>query len=358
MPSSATPSTPDAALTADERRRVYRLMRANRTLEERLTACYRQGKITGGYYRSLGQEATSVGSALALGATDIMAPMLRNLGSLLVRGVRARDIAANYLARASGPTGGKDNVVHFGTVDGEGNFTMDERGGVVSCISPLGNLVSVLGGMVLGARLQGRDTVAMTWAGDGSISTGEFHEGMNFVCALRLPMVVIVENNGWAYSTPVAKQTLLTDLADRALAYGCPGEIVDGQDVEAVLEVSRRAVARARAGQGPTLIEAKTFRMKGHVEHDDQRYVDETDLAVGRARDPLERYTRTLLDQGVTTAAQLESIDAEVAGEIDAEVAEAEAMPLSDDPRIVYEGIYGDAEAAAWVRKSRADRPT
>lgn len=351
--SSVMPSTPEVAAppTRRERLRIYRSMFANRSLEERLTALYRQGQITGGFYRSLGQEATSVGSAMALERDDILAPMIRNLGSLLVRGVRPRDIVANYLAKGEGPTLGKDNVVHFGTVDGAGSFRLDERGGLVSCISPLGNLPAVLAGMALAARLQGKSTVCMTYVGDGATSTGEFHEGMNFACALGLAVVVIVENNGWAYSTPVSRQTLLVDLAERAALYGCPGIIVDGQDVEAVLAVTRNAIARARAGQGPTLIEAKTYRIKGHAEHDDQHYVPPGEVDTWTARDPLALYRAKLTEIGIA-AAEVSEVERSVAEELEREVAEAVAMPPAD-PRVVLEGVYNAPEMDEWTRRSR-----
>jgi pyruvate dehydrogenase E1 component alpha subunit/2-oxoisovalerate dehydrogenase E1 component alpha subunit len=351
-PARRTAEPREAPLDREQRLRLYRHLRANRLLEERLSALYRQGRITGGLYRSLGQEATSVGSAFALGPRDVLAPMIRNLGSLLVRGVRARDLFAQYMARGGSPTGGKDNVVHFGTVDGRGHFTLDERGGIVSCISPLGNLVAVLAGIALGARMRGLDTVCLTYVGDGATSTGEFHEGMSLACARRLPVVVVIENNRWAYSTPVEKQTLLASLAERAVAYGCPGETVDGQDVEAVYAATRRAVERARAGGGPSLIEAKTYRMKGHAEHDDQRYVPREELEEWGRRDPLALYARALVAGGHASERDLQKVDAEVAAEVDAELAEAMAMG-PPEPHTALEGTYADPHMDAWARRSK-----
>lgn len=339
-------------LPRDQRLRFYRLLRANRLVEERLTALYRQGHITGGFYRSLGQEATSVGSAMALGPGDVLAPMIRNLGALLARGVRARDLFAQYLARGGSPTGGKDNVVHFGTVDGRGNFALDQRGGIVSCISPLGNLVAVLNGIALGARARGLDCVCLTYVGDGATSTGEFHEGMSFACARRLPVVAVIENNRWAYSTPISKQTRLEDLADRALLYGCPGVVVDGQDVEAVHEATRAAVARAREGKGPTLLEAKTYRIRGHAEHDDQRYVPEGEIEQWEKRDPLVLYRAALVGSGIARE-ELEGIDAEVAAETDAELQLAMAM-APPETSTALEGVYADPAMAAWAKRAKA----
>jgi pyruvate dehydrogenase E1 component alpha subunit/2-oxoisovalerate dehydrogenase E1 component alpha subunit len=339
-------------LTRDDRLALYRHMRANRVIEERLTALYRQGKITGGFFRSLGQEATSVGSAYALGPGDVLAPMIRNLGSLVVRGVKGRDLFAQYLARGGAPTQGKDNVVHFGTVDGEGHFRPDQRGGLISCISPLGNLVAVLNGFALAARMRRLDLVCMTYVGDGATSTGEFHEGMNFACARRLPVVVVIENNGWAYSTPVEKQTLLTDLADRAVLYGCPGETVDGQDVEAVHAVTRRAVDRARAGGGPSIIEAKTFRIKGHSEHDDQSYVAKGAIEEWTRRDPLVLHARKLVETKTASEDELRAIDQAVALEADAEMELAVAMG-PPDTAIALEGTYQDPAMNEWARRSK-----
>jgi pyruvate dehydrogenase E1 component alpha subunit/2-oxoisovalerate dehydrogenase E1 component alpha subunit len=195
-------------LTLEQRLDLYRFMRRNRTLEERLVHLYRQGKVVGGFYRSLGQEATSVGSAFALEKGDVLGPLIRNLGSVLVMGYSAREVLTQHLGRAESPSGGREGNLHFGR---------PERG-VVSSISMLGALVPVMAGIALAARMQRRRTVAMTYIGDGGTSTGAFHEGLNFAAVQRLPLVVIAENNGWAYSTPFRKQTAATCLADRAAA--------------------------------------------------------------------------------------------------------------------------------------------
>src|SRR5215472_1284765 len=203
-----------APLTADQKIDIYRFMRLNRSVEERLVSLYRQGKVVGGLYRSLGQEATSVGSAYALERGDVVGPLIRNLGSVLVRGARPRDVFAQYMARADSPTGGKEGILHFGRPEQ----------GLVSPISMLGTLVPVMAGIALAGRMRKKAIVAMTYIGDGGTSTGPFHEGLNFAGAQRLPLVVVAENNGWSYSTPFRKQTAASCLADRAAAYGVPAE--------------------------------------------------------------------------------------------------------------------------------------
>jgi pyruvate dehydrogenase E1 component alpha subunit/2-oxoisovalerate dehydrogenase E1 component alpha subunit len=174
-----------------------------------------------------------------------------------------------------------------------------------------------MAGVALGARLQKKSLVALTYIGDGGMSTGAFHEGFNFAAVQKLPLVVVAENNGWAYSTPLRKQTAARCLADKAQAYGVPGESVDGNDALAVYEATRRAAALARQGGGPTLIEAVTYRMKGHAEHDSQAYVPKEELEDWKRRDPIERYTRTLIESGVATAGDLAAVDSAVAAELD-----------------------------------------
>ena len=318
-------------LTREQRLELYRFMRLNRVVEEKLVNLYRQGKVVGGLYRSLGQEATSIGSAFALAKGDVVGPLIRNLGVVLVMGYSPRDVITQYMARATSPSGGKDCNLHFGR---------PERG-VISPISMLGALIPVMAGIALAGRMQKKDLVTMTWIGDGGTSTGAFHEGLNFAAVQRLPMVVIAENNGWAYSTPFHKQTAAKSLADKAAAYGIPGESVDGNDVLAVYEAARRAVDRARAGGGPTLVEALTYRMKGHAEHDAQAYVNKEELEAWRKKDPIERYARVLLESNVATAEQLAAIDDAIGQEVDREVQLAEQSPLPE-PAVALQNVYAN----------------
>lgn len=325
--STATSSTSESLARELGRERLlelWRLLLLNRRLEERLSNLYRQGRIVGGLYRSTGQEAISVGAACALdrGQGDILAPMIRNLGALLVFGCEPREVLTQYMAKASSPTGGKDNVVHFGT---------PERG-FIGPISHLGTLVPVMAGMALAGRMQGKKLVTLTWVGDGATSTGDFHEGMNFAAVTRAALVVVVENNGYAYSTPVSRQTAVQDLADKAAAYGIPGVQVDGNDVLAVFGVTRQAVTRARAGEGPTLIEARTFRMVGHAEHDDAGYVPRELMDRWRAKDPLVLYRRLLLAGGHATEAELDAFEPRIKSLLDEDVAFAENSPMPEGP--------------------------
>jgi len=331
-------------LSPDRRVEIYRFLRLTRVLEERLSLLYRQGKIVGGLYRSLGQEATSVGSACALEPGDVLGPLIRNLGAVLVMGYTPREVLLQHLARAASPTGGKDGNLHFGK---------PERG-VVPAIAMLGELVPVMAGIALGARMRGMNLVAMTYIGDGGTSTGPFHEGLNLAAVQKLPLVVIAENNGWAYSTPFRKQTAARNLADRAVAYGVPAETVDGNDVLAVYAATRRAVERARSGGGPTLVEARTYRMKGHAEHDGQSYVPREELEEWNRRDPIESYRSALVASGVAETAQLAAIDSALQEDVarEAEWALAAPPPVPEDAlRDVYAAGAPEAEPAIVRRR-------
>jgi pyruvate dehydrogenase E1 component alpha subunit/2-oxoisovalerate dehydrogenase E1 component alpha subunit len=327
-----------AVLSREQKLELYRFMRENRCVEERLVNLYRQGKILGGLYRSLGQEATSVGSAYALEEGDVVGPLIRNLGAVLVRGYRPVELFAQYLGRATSPSRGREGNLHFA----------DLSRGVVGPISMLGELVPVMAGVALAARMRKRNIVCLTYIGDGGTSTGAFHEGMNFASVQKLPLVVVGENNHWAYSTPLSQQMNCATLADRGKAYGVPTETVDGNDVEAVYHATREAVARARAGGGVTFLEAVTYRMKGHAEHDAQEYVCAEELERWRGRDPLERYARELVAGATATAAHLARIDDEVARQTAEAAAQAELAPLPQ-PSDALTGVYAEEAPASGV---------
>jgi TPP-dependent pyruvate/acetoin dehydrogenase alpha subunit len=337
-----TEARPAAGITPDKQLDIYYYLKLNRMVEERLSALYRQGKVQGGLYSSKGQEAISVGSAYALAPQDVLAPMIRNLGSMLVRGVKPVEFFLQYMQKEGSPCKGRDTSLHFGGIDR----------GFVPPISPLGTLVPVLAGVALAGRMLGRKLVAMTYIGDGATSTGDFHEGMGFASVMRLPLVVIIENNRWAYSTPVASQSLLTDLADKARAYGIPQGVVDGNDVLAVHEATTRAVELARQGKGPVLLEAKTMRMRGHSEHDDAWYVPEEERRFWEKRDPILLYEKRLIEHEVATQDDLQAIEARCQSEIDADLAVAETAPFPR-PESCIEDIYApeggarDEEGAA-----------
>jgi pyruvate dehydrogenase E1 component alpha subunit/2-oxoisovalerate dehydrogenase E1 component alpha subunit len=319
------------SLTPERLKDLYRTMLLNRLLEERLVNLYRQGKVVGGLYRSLGQEATSVATAFALEPGDLLAPLIRNLGSVLARGIPARDVLTQYLARATSPSHGKDANLHF---------SVPEKG-VYSPIAMLGTLVPVVSGMLLAERMKDNRVVGMTYLGDGGTSVGAFHEGINFAAVQKLPLVLVVEFNGWAYSTPFEKQCAARTLADKAIGYGIHGEVVDGNDAIAVYEVARAAVERARAGDGPTLLECKTYRMKGHAEHDAQAYVDAEELARWRAQDPLARFAKVLSESGTMSPADFRAAHEEIERDLDADVAFAESSPFPD-PALAFRGVWAD----------------
>jgi TPP-dependent pyruvate/acetoin dehydrogenase alpha subunit len=308
---------------------LYHFMKLNRMVEDRLGNLYRQGKVVGGLYSSRGQEATSVGSAYALEPQDVMGPLIRNLGSMLVRGVKPREVMMQYMAKSDSPTGGKDGNTHFG----------DLKRGLVAPISMLGAVIPVMAGIALAGRMQGKDLVAMTYIGDGGTSTGDFHEGLNLASVLHVPFVLIAENNGWAYSTPTSRQMRVKSIATRAAAYGIPGESVDGNDVLAVYEVTKKAVERARAGGGPTLIESRTFRMKGHAEHDDAGYVPKHLFEEWRLKDPIERFERHLLGSDLASEDELKAIVAKIDAQLNEEVDFALASPMPP-PERAFEGVY------------------
>jgi TPP-dependent pyruvate/acetoin dehydrogenase alpha subunit len=316
-------------LSRERQLELYRFLKLNRLVEDRLTNLYRQGKVVGGLYSSRGQEAISVGSAFALAPQDYLAPLIRNLGALLVRGVRPREVFTQYMARATSPTGGKDCNLHFGDLSRK----------LVSPISMLGALIPVMSGIALASKLQRGDYVALTYIGDGGTSTGDFHEGMNLAAVLNVPLVVIAEHNGYAYSTPTARQMKIRDLAQRAAAYGVPASTIDGNDVLAVYETTSKAVERARGGGGPTLIEVKTFRMKGHAEHDDASYVPRELVAHWQARDPIARYERYLLGHELATQDELDGIVAPLQREVDEDVDFALSSPFPP-PERAFEGVY------------------
>lgn len=329
---------------------LYYWMKLNRSLEEQLSHLYRQGKVVGGLYSSLGQEAISVGSAYALEERDWIAPMIRNVGAVLVKGFRPRDIFMQYMAKAGSPTGGKDGTAHFGD--------LGERR-VVSPISMLGDLIPVLAGIGLGARYLGRDEVALTWIGEGGSSTGVFHEGLNFAAVQKAPLVLILENNLWAYSTPSYLQSAIRDFADRAKGYGIPGVIIDGNDVLAVYETTRTAVDRARRGEGPTLIEAKTFRRKGHAEHDPAGYVPDRMRKEWEAKDPIARYEKYLSENKVWTEREKQALLERIDRELKEELAAAEASSLPQ-PEAAAQGVYCEGcheIRAAWKRRPEEVQP-
>jgi TPP-dependent pyruvate/acetoin dehydrogenase alpha subunit len=313
---------------------IYRWMLLNRRTETALENLYKQGKVVGGVYFGLGQEACSCASAYALLKDDWLGPMIRNQGSLLVRGFSPADIMMQYMAKAGSPTRGRDASSHFGDI---------EKRNVVSPISTLGDLIPVLAGVALGARLQGKHIAVMTYVGDGGQSTGVTYEGLNFAAVQNLGLVLIVENNLWAYSTPADMQFRVKDLAERAIGYGIPGVIVDGTDACQVYDACHEACDRARRGEGPTLIEAKMMRMKGHAIHDAAEYVPKPLFEYWKKRDPIARLEDYLVRKKKwLLPAENEKLIADVERQLEADRELAVNSPMPT-PESAEGGVYCEA---------------
>lgn len=336
------------ALPLEQKLVLYYWMRMTRTLEERLVALYRQTKVVGGLFRSLGQEADAVGSCFALESRDVMSPLIRNMGAMLVKGATPLEILKQYMAKGDSPTRGRELNIHFGDIGPAGSTR-----GFLGQISPLGDMVPVMAGVTMTFQMRGEDRVGLVYVGDGATSTGAFHEGINFAAVQRLPLVVIIENNGYAYSTPTAKQTAAKQFVDKAIGYGVYGEQCDGNDVLAVYDCTKRAVDRARAGEGVSLLELMTYRRKGHAEHDNQSYVPDGEIDQWAAEnDPIDRFVRVLRDREGVSAETLAEIDARIVREIDAATDEAERSGVPD-PLDALVGVYADppAERPLWFRE-------
>ncbi|MCC6572761.1 MAG: thiamine pyrophosphate-dependent dehydrogenase E1 component subunit alpha [Planctomycetes bacterium] len=309
---------------------LFRWMVVNREFDNKISLLYRRGLVIGAAFSSLGQEATSCASAYALEKTDIIAPMIRNAGATLVKGLPPRDFLANYMYRTNSPTGGRDGNTHMG----------DLRYGIIAPISMLGASIALCSGFVLGARLKGEKRVALTWIGEGSTSTGEFHEDVNFAAVMRAPLVVIIENNQYAYSTPVKGQCLAEHFADKAIGYGIKNAVtIDGNDANAVYEASRDAIDRARAGEGAQMFEVLTYRRKGHAEHDPAKYVDKTVHDYWTARDPLTRYEAYLKELGYIDDKGVAKMTEEIRAGIEADEEWVMKQP-KPDPKTVTQGVY------------------
>jgi pyruvate dehydrogenase E1 component alpha subunit/2-oxoisovalerate dehydrogenase E1 component alpha subunit len=334
------------ALTRQQYLDLYYYMRLNRAVEDTMVKLFRQNKIVGGLYSSLGQEAVSVGTAYALERKDWLAPMIRNIGALLVKGVPPRDVFMQHMAKYDSPTKGKDGTSHFGDL---------ENLHIVSPISMLGDLIPVMTGVAIAGRYLGQKIVAMTWIGDGGSSTGVFHEGLNFAAVQKAPFVLVLENNQWAYSTPVKRQVPLDNLADRAKAYGIPSYTVDGNDVVAVYSTAKEAVERARSGEGPILLEVKTFRRMGHAQHDPAEYVPQEMRAYWEARDPIALYEKFLSGQNLLDEKGQQEIERKIEGLLSKDRDFAENSPLPP-PELAEQGVYCTGDDCHRIR-AKWERP-
>jgi TPP-dependent pyruvate/acetoin dehydrogenase alpha subunit len=342
---------PSDGLTKNQLLEMYYFARLAREVEERLVILFRQSKVIGGLYRSLGQEGESVATAYALDRRDAVLPLIRNMGALMTVGVRPLEIFRQYMAKGTSNSRGRDlniHIVHLPEPDADEPV-------IVGPISMLGDSSPVAAGIAMGAGMIGRPRVAMAWIGDGATSTGAFHEGMNFAAVRKIPLVVVAEDNKYAYSTPIAKQMAIKRIDERAASYGIPHELVDGNDMLAVYDVARRMVDRARHGGGAQLIGVDTMRMQGHAQHDDARYVPAEVMAAWAARDPLERFRKTLIEERKAASAKdVADIDrmAKDYAAKEADLAVDEPMP---DPATVARGVYaGDDFAVPRVELVRS----
>lgn len=329
---------------------LYRALRLTRTAEERLEILQKQGHVTGGLYRSLGQEAGAVGAAYALrrrddGTGDFLAHTVRAAGALFLFGGELEDFFRQYMAKGSGPTRGREANVHW----------FDFQKGFVGPVSPLGTMIEVMAGITLSFRLRGEERVGMVFYGDGASSTGAWHEGLNFSAVQRCPMILMVENNQWAFSTPTHKNTRVSSFVEKGPGYGIGADSVDGTDVLAVFDTVRRAAALVRSGEGTRMVELRYFRRLGHAQHDPQEYVDPALIAEWEKKDPLDQYRARLLTNKWASEAELDAIDEEVF-----EACRAAAESVIDEPRPVgsdaVDDVYTDVRVPhPWTRSDAPD---
>jgi len=315
-------------------------------MEDRTRTLFLQGRVVGGVYTAQGHEATTVGAAMMLRDGDCIVPQHRDLGMHLVRGSSPRAVMCQWLARGNSPTLGRDGQMHIG----------DMHHGIVPMISMLGESLPVACGVALTMKMRKRSTIVMASCGDGATNTGSFHEALNFASVQKLPIVFIIENNGYAYSTPNSKQFAIQNLSDRALAYGIPGETVDGNDVLAVIEAVGRAVEHVRGGKGPAVVECKTFRVRGHSEADKADYVPRELREEWLAKDPIKRFEAYLTTENILSEAERANIEARVKDVVNDAVTFAEQSP-APDPATVADYEFAPDGPIAIVGEPGAEDP-
>ncbi|MFB3132960.1 MAG: thiamine pyrophosphate-dependent dehydrogenase E1 component subunit alpha [Rhodothermales bacterium] len=321
------------AVPFETRKKLLYYMKLCRDIEYRIErVLYRQGKIAGGVYVGRGQEAISVGTSIHMRDDDIVAPTHRDMGVFLIRGVSVRRIIAQYMGRKAGVTRGKDGNMHMG----------DLNHNIIAFVSHLGDNVPVAAGAAMSFKMRGEDRVAFCYSGEGATSRGDWHEGMNFAAVYKLPIVFFINNNQYAYSTPIHLQMPVKDVADRAPAYDMPGDVVDGNDILAVYESAARAVEHARTGKGPYLVEYKTFRMTGHSAHDDAAYVPKELFEQWEKKDPIDRFEKKLTQAGEMSGDDIKQMEEEITATIDDAVDWADASPYPDPEDCLTDVYYED----------------
>ena len=333
--------TNETSLTREQFLELYRYLKMTRMFDEITVRLKRQSKLTGGVFTSLGQEATAVGTAFALEKQDFIAPLIRDIGAVFVKGILPRTIFAQYLGRANAPSRATDVQFHFA----------DLEKGFVGPISHLGDMIPVMTGVLLASRMKKENRVAVAYIGEGASSTGAFHEGVNFAAVQKLPLITIIENNGYAYSTPTRNQCAAANFIDKAIGYGILGLQTDGNDVIACYETMKRAVEHARSGRGSVLLEVLTYRRKGHAEHDNQSYVPAGEIDFwARNNDPIDRYERFLRDEKVADENQLKEIVKDVSEYLESELAIAEEAGLPE-PVAAAHCVFDNSVVAPALKK-------
>jgi len=332
----------ETSLTKEQLLEMYRFLKLTRMFDERTVLLKRQSKLTGGVFTSLGQEATAVGTAYALSEQDFIAPLIRDIGACFVKGISPRTIFAQYLGKANAPSRATDVQFHFADIEK----------GFVGPISHLGDMIPVMTGVLLAARMKKENRVAVAYVGDGTTSTGAFHEGVNFAAVQKLPLITVIENNGYAYSTPTRSQCAAANFVDKAIGYGILGLSVDGNDIVACYETMKRAVEHARGGNGSVLIEAHTYRRKGHAEHDNQSYVPAGEIDFwAKNNDPVDRFERFLIEQKIAALADLQNTAKEIAGYLETELEIADDAPAPAPESAAYDVFDNSIVPPAFKRK-------
>lgn len=318
-------------LESEKKIEIYRYLLLTREVDNAIIKLYKQGKMVGGAFTGCGNEATAVGSAFALDEKDYLFPMHRDLGAHLVKGQSLRNIFLMQLGRGEGLARGRDGTGHYA----------DPSLKIYGNVSHLAAMIPIACGVALASKMRKENAVVMNYIGDGGCNVGEFHEGMNMAAVMKLPFIMIIENNQFSYSTPNSKQFAAKQLSDRAVGYGMPGVTVDGTDVLKVYEVCKEAVDRARRGEGPTLIETITMRMHGHSLSDDASYVPKGMVEEWKKKDPVELFEKKLLSEGVLTAASRDEMLAKLIAEIDEAVDYAVAQPYPPAEQAA-EGVFAE----------------
>src|SRR5438045_1520437 len=325
---------------------IYYFMRLTRAMEDRTRTLFLQGRVVSGVYTAQGHEATTVGAATMLRDGDCIVPQHRDLGMHLVRGSSPRAVMCQWLARGNSPTLGRDGQMHIG----------DMHHGIVPMISMLGESLPVACGVALTMKMRKRSTIVLASMGDGATSTGPFHEAVNFASVQKLPIVFVIENNGYAYSTPTYQEFAIANLSDRAVAYGLLGESVDGNDVLKVVETVDRVVEHVRGGKGPALIECKTFRVRGHSEADKADYVPPELREEWLAKDPILRFEEYLTGEQILTPAIKAEIEEQVKAVVEDAVSFAEQSP-APDPATVADYVFAPEGPIAIIGEPGSDDP-